>query len=141
RPDLIREIVEAYGQVRPNLLRHADGWPTSEELLSRVKQGNPHRGRDAIGDDHDTEASKWIIERVDAGTPEKPLNISIWGGQTDFAQALWRVRRDRGEEGLAAFVQRIRVYDIDDQDKIASWLRKEFPGMHYILSTAAAGRD
>src|SRR5436190_20935032 len=30
RPDLIRATVAAYGQVLPNLLRHAPGWPTAE---------------------------------------------------------------------------------------------------------------
>lgn len=141
RPELIREIVTAYGRVRPNLVRHADGWPEKETLLSRTKSGNPLRGREHIGDGHDTEGSQWIIQRVDAGTPTRPLNISIWGGQTDLAQALWRVRADRGRAGLAEFVKRCRVYDIADQDGIAEWMRTEFPGMFYILSKAAEGRD
>ena len=29
RPDLILEIVEAYGKVRTSLVRHAEGWPTA----------------------------------------------------------------------------------------------------------------
>ncbi len=141
RPDLIREIVSAYGAVRPGLMRHAAGWPETETLLSRIKSGNPQRGRKHIGGDHDTEGSRWIIQQVDAGSRGRPLNISIWGGQTDLAQALWRVREDRGAEGLAEFVSRFRVYDIADQDGIADWLRTEFPGMTYILSRAAPGQD
>jgi hypothetical protein len=141
RPDLIREIVAAYGQVRPQLLRHAAGWPEAEALLRCIKSGNPKRGRDYIGADHDTEGSRWLIDRIDAGTPERRLNISIWGGQSDLAQALWRVRHDRGADGLAAFIQRFRAYDISDQDKIAAWMQSEFPGMFYILSKAAPGRD
>ena len=69
------------------------------------------------------------------------MNIAIWGGQTDLAQALWRVKQDRGTAGLAAFVRKLRVYDIGDQDRIADWMRAEFPGMHYILAKAPAGRD
>ena len=69
------------------------------------------------------------------------MNITIWGGQTDLAQALWRVKQDRGTAGLAAFVRKLRVYDIGDQDRIADWMRAEFPGMHYILAKAPAGRD
>jgi hypothetical protein len=109
--------------------------------LKRIKSGNPHRGRRNIGDGHDTEASRWLIERIDAGTLERPLNIAIWGGQTDLAQALWRVRHDREASGLARFVQRFRVYDIGDQDGIAEWMQIEFPGMFYILSKAPAGGD
>lgn len=141
RPDLVRQIVEAYGKVRPNLIKHAQGWPETDTLLERIKSGNPHRGREFIGEKHDTEGSRWIIERVDAGTRERPLNIAIWGGQTDLAQALWRVRSDRGDAGLADFVKLLRVYDISDQDRIASWVHDEFPGMFYILSQAPAGED
>lgn len=141
RPDLIREIVVAYGKVRKNLARHADGWPTEAELAGRIKSGNPQRGREHIGDGHDTEGSRWLIERIDAGTIEHPLNIAIWGGQTELAQALWRVRHDRGAVGLARFVQGFRVFDIDDQDQIADWMHTEYPGMYYILAKAAPGRD
>jgi hypothetical protein len=141
QPQLIREIIQAYQKVLPNLQRHAEGWPAAEDLLQRVKSGNPFRERAYIGEGNDTEASKWLIERIDAGTPERPLNISIWGGQTDLAQALWQVKQDRGADGLATFVKRFRVYDIGDQDGIADWLRGEFPGMHYILAGPPPGRD
>ena len=69
------------------------------------------------------------------------MNIAIWGGQTDLAQALWRVREDRGEEGLRGFIDRIRVYDIGDQDRIGEWMRSEFPGIFYVLSRAPDGAD
>lgn len=141
RPDLIRQVVNAYGRVRPNLARHADGWPTEAELLGRIKSGNPHRGKEQVGDGHDTDGSRWLIERIDAGTPDRPLNIAIWGGQTDLAQALWRVRHDRSPDALAAFIRRFHVFDIDDQDRIADWMWSEFPGMHYILSKAPPPRD
>ena len=141
RPDLIRKIVRAYGKVRPNLAQRAAGWPPAKHLEGMIKTGSRERGRDAIGEGKDTEASRWIIERIDAGTPERPLNLAIWGGQADFAQALWRVKQDRQSDGLAEFVRRFRVYDVCDQDDIAEWMRTEFPGMTYILSRAPAGRD
>ncbi|HEY1109279.1 MAG TPA: DUF1593 domain-containing protein [Opitutaceae bacterium] len=141
KPELIRAIVSAYGQVLPNLQRQATGWPSAETLLGRIVSGNPQRGRKFIGDGHDTTGSRALIERIDAGTVERPLNISIWGGQTDFAQALWRVKQDRGSDGFAAFIRKFRVYDINDQDKIADYIRAEFPGMTYILSQARQGRD
>jgi len=78
---------------------------------------------------------------VDAGTPANPLDLSIWGGQTDLAQALWRVKHDRGAAGLAAFAARLRVYDNSDQDRLADWIRTGFPGLHYLLCRAPAGAD
>ena len=141
RPDLIQKIVDAYGAVLPNLKRHGSGWPEHAALRARIVSGNPLRGRDHIGEGHDTAGSRALIERIDSGTPARPLNISIWGGQTDLAQALWRVKQDRGADGYAAFARRFRVYDIGDQDGIADWIRTEFPGLFYILSKAPAGKD
>jgi hypothetical protein len=140
KPHLIRELVEAYGQVQDNLARHADGFPPADELLQVVRSGNPKRGREFIGEGHDTEGSRWIIACADQDDP-RPLNIAIWGGQTDLAQALWRVRRDRGERGLQPFRSRVRVFDIDDQDRIQSWLEREFPEVFYVLSKAPPGAD
>jgi hypothetical protein len=82
-----------------------------------------------------------LIEQIDTGTKERPLNISIWGGQTDFAQALWRVKHERGVDGFAVFARKLRVYDIADQDGIADWIRAEFPGLFYILANAPVGKD
>ncbi|MCA9215257.1 MAG: DUF1593 domain-containing protein [Planctomycetales bacterium] len=141
RPDLILEIVEAYGKVRPNLQKHAQGWPSAEELRERVKSGNPNRGRKFIGKDHDTEGSRELIRLVDAGTAQRPLNLAIWGGQTDLAQALFRVKHERGSDGLVTFSSKLRVYDIADQDGIATWMRGEFPGLYYILNKAPDGLD
>ncbi len=141
RPDLIREIVHAYGQVRPKLIHHAEGWPTQEELQSVIRSGNPQRGLKHIGEGQDTEGSRFLVQLVDEGSMEHPLNISIWGGQTDLAQALWRVKKDRGDRGLMEFIKKMRVYDIGDQDGIAGWMRIQFPGMFYILNKAPEGQD
>ena len=141
RPELILEIIHAYGQVLPNLQRHAQGWPTVDALRSCVKSGNTHRGRDHIGAAHDTEGSRTLIERIDAGSADDPLNIAIWGGQSDLAQALWRVKDERGEAAFAEWVKKFRVYDINDQDRLADWMRGEFRGLNYLLAKAPAGVD
>jgi len=140
RPDLIHEIVTAYGQVQPQLAQHAPGFPPAAELLARIKSGNPNRGRDVVGDAHDTEGSRWIVACGDQ-PDRRPLNIVIWGGQTDLAQALWRVRHERGAAGLQQFQARLRIYDIGDQDGIFAWMWGEFPGMFYVLGQALPGQD
>ena len=140
RPDLIREIVEAYGKVHGNLSKHAEGYPEPAKLLGRIKSGNRNRGQDFIGNDHDTEGSRWIIANADRDDA-RPLNIVIWGGQTDLAQALWRVREDRGAERLKTFLSQIRVYDIDDQDRIQPWIFENFPDVFYVLAKSAPGAD
>jgi hypothetical protein len=140
RPELIREIVDGWAAVRDNLALHSGGYPTADELRNRIKSGTPHRGLQHIGPDGDTEGSRWIISVVDRDDP-RPVNIAIWGGQSDLAQALWRVRADRGADGLRRFIDRVRVYDIADQDGIAAWILEEFPGLFYVLNRAASGAD
>ncbi len=136
RPELIREIVEAYGKVRPNLLRHAAGYPTAEALLAVVKSGNPRRGVGQVGEGHDTEGSRWIIKVVDRDDP-RPVNVVVWGGATDLAQALWRVRRDRSPADAARFISRLRVHSIGHQDDTGPWIVEQFPDLFFILSSAS----
>jgi hypothetical protein len=141
RADLILQVIAAYERVLPNLQRHATGWPEAAALRDVVVSGNRLRGREHIGEGHDTQGSRRLIEIIDAGSRARPLNISIWGGQTDLAQALWRVQNERGAAGLSEFVSKFRVYDINDQDGIAEWMRSEFPNMHYVLAKAPEGED
>lgn len=140
RPDLIRELVNAYGEVRDNLALHAEGFPTEAHLLDRVFSGNPQRGWKNVGEGHDTPGSNHIIEVVDRNDP-RMVNIAIWGGQTDLAQALWRVKNDRGDAGLKEFASKVRIYDIADQDGIAERIWSHFPGLFYVLAKAPGGQD
>ncbi len=140
RPDLIREIIKGYQQVYPKLLKHSQGYPTPEKLLSLVKSGNPFRGWDFVGEGHDTEGSEWIVRAVEK-QDSRPLNICIFGGQTDVAQALWKVRKSRPEKEYLDLISKIRIYDIDDQDRIFSDLFAEHPSLFYILAKAGTGID
>ncbi|NJK93956.1 MAG: DUF1593 domain-containing protein [Bacteroidales bacterium] len=71
----------------------------------------------------------------------RPLNISVFGGQTDLAQALWKVKNTRTEKEYQKFISKIRVYDINDQDHIFSNIRENHPDMFYILAKAPDGSD
>jgi Cellulose-binding Sde182, nucleoside hydrolase-like domain/Cellulose-binding protein Sde0182, C-terminal domain len=140
RPHLIREIVEAYGKVQPNLRKHHPDFPEVKSLLDRIKSGNPKRGMESIGAGKDTDGSNWIISVVDRAD-DRLVNIVIWGGSTELAQALWRVRNDRTPEKLKAFIGKLRVYDISHQDNTGPWINEQFPDLFYVLSKAPRGRD
>lgn len=136
RPELIGKIVDAYAKVRPNLLLHDPGYPTAEHLKSLIKRGQPIADEDvavfnSIGEGKDTEGSEWIIRMADR-SDKRPLWIAIWGGSADLAQALWKVRSTRSPEETAAFLSRIRVHAIGDQDITGPWIKSEFPGLYYI---------
>ncbi len=131
KPELIEQIVDAYGQVRANLLLHQAGFPTSSSLLGVIKRGNPVPGTGSVGAGKDTEGSNWIIGVVDR-SDARPVNVSIWGGATDLAQALWRVRNDRTSAQLAAFLAKLRIHSIGDQDNTSPWIRQQFPSLWYL---------
>jgi hypothetical protein len=140
KDQLTIEYIMAYEKVLPNLRKHAEGFPEAELLLKRIKKGNPQRGNESIGEGKDTEASECIIEIVDRKDDRK-VNIAIWGGQTDFVQALWKVKSTRDYEAYLDFISRIRIYDIADQDGLYPYIRKEFPELFYVLSKAPHGTD
>lgn len=133
RPDKIRERVEAFGHVRANLLKHTAGYPTVEHLLSVIKVGRPAFGMEGVGPGMSSEGSRHIIEVVDKPDP-RPVWISVWGGANCLAQALWDVKNERTEAELDAFVTKLRVYTISDQDNAGPWLRATFPKLFYIVT-------
>ncbi|UCD50256.1 MAG: DUF1593 domain-containing protein [Phycisphaerales bacterium] len=138
RPDKIRERVEAFGQVRANLLKHAPGYPTAERLLRVIREGVPEFGMKGVGAGKSSAGSRHIIDVVDR-PDERPVWISVWGGANCLAQALWDVKHTRSSAELKAFVAKLRVYTISDQDDSGRWLRTTFPGLFYIVTPSSVG--
>jgi len=136
RPERIQERVAAYGQVRNNLLKHASGYPTREQLLSVIKTSRPEFGMQGVGEGKRSEGSRHIIEVVDR-PDQRPVWVCIWGGANCLAQALWDVKYTRSAEELDAFVSRLRVYAISDQDNSGRWMRITFPHLFYIVSPSS----
>ena len=48
-PETMHQIIALYGQVQPNLLKHAPGWPAAAELDQEVGSGQPAYGMAAVG--------------------------------------------------------------------------------------------
>jgi hypothetical protein len=143
RPDLIAQVVEAYGRVQPSLRGHDDRFPAPAALAECIKAGQPHAGPRipvlaSVGAGKDTPASDGIIAVVDRPDP-RPVWVAIWGGSADLAQALWKVRRTRPPDELERFVSRLRVHMIADQDATGPWIRENFPGL-FVISNQRAMR-
>jgi hypothetical protein len=131
--ETMRQLIDAYAQVRPNLLLHAKGWPEANDLASRVYTGQTAYGLAATGEGKSSEGARAIIRAADRDDP-RPLWICIWGGASTLAQALKEVRVTRTPEQVAKLVARLRVYSISDQDDAGPWIRLEFPDLFYIVS-------
>lgn len=132
-PETLHRIIESYGKVHPNLIKHEEGFPSEEELHDLVKQGLPVYGMEGVGEGHDSEGSEWIIEALEKDDP-RPLWISVWGGPNTLAQALWKIRETRSSEEAERLISKLRVYTISDQDTSGPWMRREFPNLFYIVS-------
>jgi len=131
-PELIRQAVDAYGRVLPNLRKHRPDYPSYERLKSLIKDGHngdPH----TVGPGMDSEASEWIIKVLDRDDP-RPVWFSIWGGPRELAQAIWKVQTTRSPKELAAFKRKIRVHSIADQDRTAEWVKQHHPDVFWIYS-------
>jgi hypothetical protein len=135
-PETMRALIHAYGEARPNLLLHAKGWPTAEELAGRVFAGQPGYGLAATGVDKMSGGAQAIVSRVDRDDA-RPLWISVWGGVNTLAEALIEVRATRSPAEMAKFVAKLRVYSISDQDDAGPWIRREFPDLFYIVQPSA----
>jgi Protein of unknown function (DUF1593) len=132
RPETMHTLIYAYGEVRRNLLLHAQGWPTAEELDSRVFSGPTAYGMAATGADKMSEGAEAIIHAADR-KDSRPLWICIWGGANTLAQALMHLRATRNPDELEKFVAKLRVYSISDQDDAGPWIRRQFPNLFYIV--------
>lgn len=135
-PEMMLKRIDAYERVLPNLRKHADGYPSANALREVVRAGRAGYGMDYVGAGKSTPASTLIIQAVDK-QDTRPLWIDVWGGAVDLAQALYDVRATRTPEEVNAFVSKIRVYAISDQDNTGEWIRAQFPTLRYITSIHA----
>ena len=131
RPDVIQMLAGAYEEVRPKLLQHQPGFPTADQLRSVIVSGQPGYGMAAVGPDRTSPGAELIIRAADR-PDARPLWVLAWGGTNTLAQALRQARGTRTAPQLAAFVSKLRVYAISDQDDAGPWIRREFPALHYI---------
>ena len=111
-------------------------WPSAEYIRSRCKMGSRRAGIGVIGRDNDSEGSELIIRLADE-KDERPIWVCAWGGANTLAQAIWKVQQTRTPEQLKAFLHKLRLYTITDQDMVWAmrenlaysshqWMRREF---------------
>ena len=139
-PELIEERIAAYEKVLPNLRVHDPRYPDAAQLRARIRAAKPGGiGMEMVGDGKDSPASRLIVETVDKADT-RPVWISIWGGASPLAQALWSVKATRSPAEVARFVAKLRVYSISDQDDSGPWARATFPQLFWISSIHGPGQ-
>jgi Protein of unknown function (DUF1593) len=143
KDQIIHEMIDAYATIETSLKVHDKRYPNASYLHSVVKKGCFGNSEyipysDFIGEGKDTEGSQWIIQQVDKGD-DRPLNIAVWGGACDLAQALWKVKQTRTEAELNLFIKKLRVFFIGKQDSSNDWIIDNFPKLWLILGLDRGG--
>jgi hypothetical protein len=143
KDSIIHNMIDAYSKIENNLRKHDHAYPTSEILHRVVKRGCYGNAENIpfneyIGPDKDTEGSEWLIHVVDK-RDDRPVNIAVWGGACDLAQALWKIKSTRSETEVKDFVQKLRVFFIGKQDSSNDWIINQFPSLWLILALDMGG--
>lgn len=136
--DMIDLVVGHYGEVQPNLLKHAAGFPTVAQLQSVVAPGLANYGMAATGEGKNTAGSDLLVSAIEKSTDAAhPLFITLWGGANTLAQALQDVSKKHPPEAVQALARNLVVYSISDQDDAGAWVREHYPDITYIVDPSS----
>lgn len=108
---IVRQLVKAYGECHPNLMKHDKRYPDPKSLRERTVAGYAD-AEDGV---------KLILAAVDSDDP-RPIWFLNWGTDRGSApsclkRALDHVLKERGKEGYAAFKNRLRLSSADRFDE------------------------
>ena len=112
---IVRRILDAYGQVQPNLLLHDDRFPSKDQLWKVTVPGY---------DDRD-DGVRLIVSAIDKNDP-RPVWFLNWGtdsgsAKSSLRRALDKVLTDCGRDGYAAFKREKLRLSSDDQFGDHTW--------------------
>ena len=133
QPTMITERIEAYAKVLPNLLQHADGWASAEELLAVVGGGPPEYGMLGVGRGRATTGSELIVAALLNDDP-RPLYVCINAGANTLAQAIVDLDERLAPAEFARVLRKLRVYDDAGQDDAGAWIASTYPEISYLRS-------
>ena len=130
----VDRYLDHYERIRPNLIRHDDGYPTADRLRALYKIGNITN----VGEmTQVTEGSEWI-RKVILDDDDRTLYIQAWGGNNTTARALKSIQeRYQGTRAWPRIVEKINrkvvLYNILTQDTtLDGYIRPNWPGIRII---------
>ncbi len=126
QPELILELIDAYEQVRPNLLEHGEGWPHADHLRAITKHGQSGYGIAHVGEGKTSEGVQLILEVLAKADP-RPIWVVVNAGSNTLAQALYEIKTTRPAHELRQAVAKLRVFENGSQDSAGAWITSQFP--------------
>ncbi|MFH1760860.1 MAG: nucleoside hydrolase-like domain-containing protein, partial [bacterium] len=111
---ILRDYLDAYGQVYSNLIQNNPNYPTKQYLWDKT----------VAGYNNVDDGVNLIISVVDDDDP-RPVWFSNWGCDAGTKSSLWRaldkIKSERGQAGYEAFKNKIRINGdpkFGDHDKL-----------------------
>lgn len=136
--DMIDLVLGHYGEVQPNLLKHATGFPTEDQLKAVVAPGLASYGMAATGEGKNTAGSDLLVKAIEKSTDANhPLFINLWGGANTLAQALKDLAQKHPASTVQTLTRNLVVYSISDQDDAGFWVREHYPDITYIVDPSS----
>ena len=161
----IRDVVNVYAEVQDNLSAHANGFPSADELTSKIKRGTSYvnmkrrtvtpdwnTSNEArvfaigrlvgdttrppnVGEGLSNEGSDGIIDILRKDDP-RPVWVLNWGGCGTLAQAMYDLLAENEAEAHK-LAKKICVYDIHGQDDCGAWICCRFPEIRWYRATTS----
>jgi hypothetical protein len=137
--DWVTRYLDEYAQIRPNLVKHADGYPTADYLKSVYKIGNiTNVGEMTLL----TDGSELIKARILDDDP-RTLYVLAWGGTNTLARALLSIQQQyQGTPAWPAIqakvIHKVVLYNILTQDTtLNGYIRPNWPGLRVVDNQSA----
>ncbi len=129
----IHDVVEAYQQAYPNLITHHPGYPSPDELISKIRIGNIEFDGDISKDSPGSDLIKSLLLDDVPG----PLYLTAWGGQSTIARAFKSIEEEFGQHSEWPQIREkvlkkaVILPSGDQDDTYANYLQPNWPGLDY----------
>ena len=129
----IHDAVEAYEKVYKNLVTHNTGYPSPENLKSKIRFGNIEFEGDISKDSEGSDLIKAVLMDNIPG----PVYVTAWGGQSTIARALKSIELEyKGKKEWTAIrkkiINKLVILPSGDQDNTyESYIKPNWPEVDY----------
>jgi len=131
----IHAQIELYSRVYDNLKKHADGWPSPDELRSKVYVGNISN----VGEmEMDSPGADRIVKVLLNDRPG-PVYLQAWGGTNTIARALAKIQKEHPGQ-MDKVSRKAVIYIILDQDEtFRKYIEPNWPKLQVLASIRQFG--
>lgn len=132
--DWMFQVIDDYEKDYPNLIRHAEGYPTPDYLRGITKVGNiGYKGET----EHSTEGSE-LIRKAILDEDERILYLQVWGGCNTIVRALMDIQAEyentpQWPSLYDKITRKVVITACGEQDETyRTYLAEEWPRIQFV---------